>query len=325
MADPEGKDIEAIDPAVAAVEPAVVAAEADGASTAPAVAAVVDDAPKSMLDAVNDALKPAEKPADAAKPDAAPEDPVKAAADKEAADKAAAEAAENDPVALRKQVDEFRPRAEAFDHFVGYMQKANLTDADVNAGMEIMALMKGDPKVALAKLEPYVQTLREMVGESLPADLQEHVDAGLVTEEIAREYAKVRHQAASGQATVEQVTQAQATAANQAVVQRMRGAVAAWEAQVTASDPDYGVKKSAVLDAVQARIAREGRYPKDENEAVTWSKEALAAVNKIAQHGRAPKAQTAPITPVGGAATTAAEPKTYVDAVNMALAATATR
>lgn len=150
------------------------------------------------------------------------------------------------------------PRAQAFDRLHGYMTQANLDESEVNNGFQVMAAMKNDPFKALELLTPYWNALLQATGQVLPADLKEKVDTGVMPEDAARELSRARARGAYTDARTQQDSeraqaQAEATRLQQTTVD-VQSAVAAWESQWKASDPDYAKKSGRVLEKFELRL-----------------------------------------------------------------------
>lgn len=275
--------------------------------------------PTSILEAVQKAAS-APKPA-AASSATEGEDGKTIADDPEAAAKAAAAKAADDKEVdppfhthprwqeMKRERDTFKEGHERFLQLHTFMQNANLEPAEVNSGFQIMAAMKNDPQAAYDALLPYMQNLETILGKKLPPDLQEQVDDGHATEEIATELAQRRSRQAAAEAAGEKAkTEAQAAQAAQ-----VSGAVSKWEADWQTADPDYAVKQPRVLEKIKLAILEKG-LPASTAAAVKLANDSKAAVDaELAALRPKPKAI---VPPVGGAAPkSVAEPKSLMDII----------
>jgi len=126
----------------------------------------------------------------------------------------------------------------------------------VTTGFKVMALMKSDPAAAREALLDQLHMLNQFLGHALPQDLQEQVDEGYVTEDVARELAFRRNNDVRLQQQHQQLTAQQQQQQEQQQVQAVRGqmaqAVASWETQIRQGDPDYAAKEPFVVRELQA-------------------------------------------------------------------------
>lgn len=184
------------------------------------------------------------------------------------------------------EIKQWQGAHERMGQLTSFVENAGLVTEEVNAGFEMMRLMKNDPVKALEALRPYVARLEEITGHALPADLQEEVQAGRITEERARELSQSRSQAqlAREQADrstqqVEQVTQQTRRAE---AARATASAVSEWERQWTASDPDHQAKQGRVMEKIELALSRRrqsGQPDPSPQEAVEIARGALDAVN----------------------------------------------
>ena len=161
--------------------------------------------PTSMLDAVTAALHPKEGDAepppaqtegkDAPKPPSKDDEPLSDEVSEEELRAQKPQTAKRIRQLLGKiseretQLSELRPKAEAIDQLAGFLRSSGVGVEDLNAGVEIMALIRHDPVRALEKLAPTIQFLQQFAGQVLPQDLDEKVRQGFIDEATARELA----------------------------------------------------------------------------------------------------------------------------------------
>ena len=155
-----------------------------------------------------------------------------------------------------RELETLRAPANQYGLIEQYMSENQLSTQDVTTGFKIMALMKADPAAAREALLDQLQMLNQFLGHSLPPDLQQQVDEGYVTEDVARELAYRRnHDVLSQQKQQVQTQQQQEQQAQQqfqAVRGQMAQAVASWETQIRQGDPDYAAKEPFVVRELQA-------------------------------------------------------------------------
>lgn len=212
---------------------------------------------------------------------------------------------------------EVAPKAEQLDRIGTFMRENELTAEEVQKGFEIMALMKHNPQAALERLMPHLEVLELASGRKLPKDLQERVDAGEVTPDIAHEAARARMEAAAARSRVERTEQViQQDRAREASM-AMKTAVDGWENSVKASDPDYSHIQSFVIDRIRVLMAQQS--PRTPDEAVALAKRAYEDVKASMRRVLPPRTQTRPMTSDKSSTTAAAVPTNLEDVVRLAL------
>lgn len=165
--------------------------------------------------------------------------------------------------AARTEVETYQPDAQRYHAIRRYMDENSLQDAEVAELFQIGAALKsGDPQRLsqfLDRVQPLVQMALEATGRAVPADLNEQVESGEITEEAARELALHRHAAAQAQAQAERARAEAAQVAGTASEAAMTDAVRAWTARIAPSDPDFGLKTAAMKRIAQGIVAERGR------------------------------------------------------------------
>jgi hypothetical protein len=326
-------------PAEEIEEQAAASAEAEASSDANAAesSTVDEDAnqPADLLSVVKSAVEPAPGPAESSAAEG--EEGKSEAEAEEGADKAKSEEDAEDDSKLPfhnhprwKEVvaerNELRPDAERYRNIAGFMEANSLTGEEVADGFDIMAKLKsGDPEqlsAALEWLEPRVNFLREQLGLTLPEDLRDKVEAGLIDEDTAKEVARTRATStlASERLKARETADSEAEAARQraATAQAMATAVEGWEQRIRTTDPDYARKAELVETTCRAIVQREGKAPTTPEEAVALADRALAEVNRQFTAALPPPRAVKP-TPQGSSTPTVAEPKTLREAIAAAV------
>lgn len=155
-----------------------------------------------------------------------------------------------------RELEALRTPAQQYGLIEQYMTENQLSPQEVTTGFKIMALMKADPAAAREALLDQLQTLNQFLGHALPADLQQQVDEGYVTEDVARELAFRRNNDVrvqqQHQQTEQQRQQQQEQQQSEALRGQMAHAVASWETQIRQGDPDYAQKEAFVVRELQA-------------------------------------------------------------------------
>lgn len=319
----------------------VVSPESGTADPSPA-----EGAPKSMLEAVQAAIKPVEAPAKveaAASPAAGEPGEVKPAeAPKPKVDNYAevpfhthprfrqllkerntfqAQLTERDEkIAKLEAVD--APRQESlqrFEKFTDAVRSSNLNAQEVNDGFAIMAAMKRDPEKALEMLTPYLEALAIATGRKLEGDLSEKVQKGTVDVETASQLQRERQ----ARLRAETHSQGQQTAFAQreqerqteALVQSVTSAVSSWEERQK-TDPDYQKKQPLVIREIGWLMQKEG-YPQNPQAAVAMAEKAKKAVEANLSALIPQRQSVRTVTGGASAATAAARPKTLLEAARL--------
>lgn len=184
---------------------------------------------------------------------------------------------------LTREVETLKPAAEQFEKIDAFMSEHQLTHEEVGEGFIIMAMMKsGDPR-GLQKLMEAHDKLALALGEKLPADLQEQVESGAITEAAAKELSlsRVKTGRLEQDATKrqEQETRQREQDAATNLANECKAATTKWETEARAKDPDFAKKEKAVARFARA-IMQEKGFPKSAEAAVQIIKDAYAEVNQ---------------------------------------------
>jgi hypothetical protein len=256
-----------------------------------------------MLSAVEAALKPKEGSPDSASPGSEGEKPEADEADGEEpedlSDEEQARLSQKarrrfhklagEVATLTKQVDEFKPAAEQFQKVMSFASEAGLSVEDMNTGFSVMRNIKLAPEKAYEQLAPIMNQLEQMLGlGQLPADLQNAVSVGQITEAHARELNRARSAAKLNGERLDQFTQkSEQQRQTSAVKQQWDDAASAtteWENSKAKSDPDWKHKQSRVLELIELDLLKRQRqnpnFAPTTQEAVTMADEALKKVNE---------------------------------------------
>jgi hypothetical protein len=229
--------------------------------------------------------------------------------------------------ALKKQFEAQQKEVEDYRHVTNFMTQNRLVPDEVNKGFEIMAAMKNDPLKAAELLAPYIRQLNQFAGINLPAELQQQVDGGLITQEAAQQLA--RHQNQNGllqrQIQERQLAESQATqraqqqAQHEQWRQQVTSAVGGWEQQKMSSDPDFKAKYPIYLDAVKAALSE--APPQTPQQAVDLAESCWVRVSNNLRAMLPRQQQIRQIPSSTSSSNGRAEPKSYLEAVRMGLRA----
>lgn len=283
------------------------------------------DVEKTLLDRVSDAL---EGPEDSSASEMGSKDSKADSADKEGADEASAVSLEPTEEEREKgapkigedgtkrypgtkegrvlqlwearkealdQVETLKPKAENYDKLAGYMREHDISPEDVDNALEITRLMKsGQYEQALQAITPLYRDLAVKAGQVLPDDLQEKVNLGHVTEDVAREMHQNRVRAENAESREQQARERQAQQDEQQKrakhVEHVVDVTTRWNTQKAKNDPDWLLKRQAVADQVELEISRRMQsrgwagYPQTDEEIADLLESALTKVESQGKH-----------------------------------------
>jgi hypothetical protein len=226
-------------------------------------------------------------------------------------------------VKLRRQVEDLQPKAERYEKITGFMQEHDLSPDEVSEGMKIMALMKRRPADAFKALQPYMEKLGAYVGETLPQDLSDRVEAGEISEAAAREMAALRAGREHDVVMTERDREREQERQAQEITARRVSAVNDWAATKRSSDPDFAAIEPLVRDRARALIAERtqaGKPPVTPEAAVEVVEEALRQIRDTTKPLRPSKPGIRHVPSSGSTSTSAqTQPKTSLDAAKMGL------
>lgn len=214
------------------------------------------------------------------------------------------------------------PQQESLERFTAFsdaVKSAGLAPQEINAGFAIMAEMKRDPAKALEMITPYINDLLEFTGRKLDQDLQKQVDDGLATQDIASQLQRERRRSAWLETQQQGQQQASASERQQretdALVQTVTSSVSAWEERQK-TDPDYQKKQPLVIREIGWLMQQEG-YPKSAEAAVAMADKAKATVEANLKSLIPQRQSVRTVTGGASAATAAARPKTLLEAARL--------
>lgn len=169
---------------------------------------------------------------------------------------------------FKAEAESLKPLAEQMRQIEQFVSNAGLEPKEVNAGFEMMRLMKNDPVKAYEAITPIFLQLRKLAGEVLPEDLKKKVDSGHLPEDVALELSrtKAREAHATRQAEQQSAAARQRTEAEtrQSLITAGSQALSSWEDKWKQTDPDYAVKYDSVKDRIElglANFARQNKIP----------------------------------------------------------------
>ncbi len=228
-------------------------------------------------------------------------------------------------IKVEKERDEFKNDATYYRQFRSFLKENDLSHEEANTLFDIGALMKTDPMKALAAITPYYNQLLEVTGNVLPADLQESVKLGYITEkhalDLSRARASSQNLAHRNNVTQEKYQRKEAVQHRQQQTSHIQSAIASLEKGWESSDPDYKVKSTRILERIKLRLLeaeRNGSLPKTPEEAV---KVAQTAKKEIDSEMSSFLVKKKPINAIdgGSAGNPKPKPKNTLDVINQVL------
>jgi hypothetical protein len=224
---------------------------------------------------------------------------------------------------LVEQRNQARAGSDRVEPIMSFLEQNNIPQQDLDVILDLTArITNGDFAGFLQGVEPYVNLAMQYTGQALPADLQQQVQQGYVSPEIAKELASRR--------AMETVTSARSQTKQNADAQQLQGmkadnirtAVVDWEKKIAISDPDYALKADSVRRTAQALMHEKGA-PQNPQEALQTVKAAYDEVNVQMKRMRpAPKATSrSPNATGNGSKPPVAEPKSMMEAAMAGLEA----
>lgn len=336
-------EAESTDTTAAVTEP--VAATTDAAPADSSTAETTPKAEPSMLDAVKAAIAPkteespaSQTPGDKADAEA-PDSKTEADPDVHSPEelKALSVKTQRRIKNLNGRLDAaltengaLKGKADSYDKLNSYIRDTGITNTEANGALQLVAMLRSDPKGARERLMPIMAELDRIVGESdLPAALKQRVQAGYLAEEDAR--ALVRADAAA-KLNATRLEQTNIRNQEQSQQREMRtltestiSSIETWETTKAKNDPDWHLKRAEVADQVELAIEREARklgrpYFPNPTEAVKLSEDALKRIN---DRNKQFSPRPAEIRTVAGGASprSQAAPKTMLDVVRQSVGA----
>jgi hypothetical protein len=225
---------------------------------------------------------------------------------------------------LRSQIAPLEAQAQTTQALQNFLRQTDIAKEDFGLLLDLgAAVRRGDWRSFLEGVAPYVKLAQESLGIQLPADLQQAVQSGHMTQDAARYTARVRAQQQLAASQLARVTQETSQRDHAEAVQQFQasvaGAVSDWEKGVRRSDPDYARKEPVVQKFVHAVVHERGP-PRSPAEAVEIAKlayeQANGMVSRFVPNPRATHPLPSSISRVNGAR---AEPKNLKEVLHFAL------
>jgi hypothetical protein len=222
----------------------------------------------------------------------------------------------------RDESEKLKPDAEVGRRITSFLSDSGINSQEANLLLDIGRNLKRDPLKALEQLKPFYEQLSRMAGEVLPADLQEAVGKGEISEAYARQLARGRTETAvlsqRTQVNDQRQQEQQARQQTEAHAASVGQAISTWEANQAKSDPDWSLKQDRLGELIELEVRRSG-YPKTTAAAVELAEKMKAKVNAELARFAPRKTAVNPVNPASSVRPTAAAPKTALEAVQQRL------
>lgn len=139
-----------------------------------------------------------------------------------------------------------------FEIMNNYLQAHDVTAEEASNSLSLAAMYKSNPEKFYEEITRIREEVGVVLGKALPADLQREVDDGLLSEERAREMAKLRINEQVAVRTAESAQTAARTTSAQNQSFATGRTVEKWFAATAKTDPDLGLK----IDDIEGEIYR---------------------------------------------------------------------
>lgn len=312
-------------------------------ASAPGTQGVQDEAPTSLLAAVERVLD--KKPEDAATaPATDPQGSPPQAETPDTTTEPNAESEDGDPTPeelaaiqkpsvrarmerllaqrneARDELASLQPDAQNWRSYSQWVQETGFTQEEHQQLLGIGALLKaGRFQEVYPALKSYMDAVEFAIGHRLPADLQQQVDDGVLPDATARELAQTRARAGQAEQRVAAANANLQSVQTERAAAAVHNALSTWEANVARRDADYSHKQELLMTYVRAELG--GRTVMDPREAVQIADRCMERVNQQFRRMRPAPAAT-PLAPVSGHTpprATPEPPKTLEDAIFRAI------
>lgn len=251
------------------------------------------DGPQSLSEAIQQALKPAETAEIQDTETATPETPLESPAETQPEPQEPEEAqTELPPEVTEAELNSYRPRtrqrikkllaerdeyraiAENTREHYEFVAQNQIPNELVEFGLNVAAALKyGDHETLLRAMAPHIQKAQMAVGLTLPPDLQQQVDQGYTTRELASELARQRAVAEQSQARLTETREMQQRQAAYQHQMSIKAAVDNWQAETQKSDPDFARKSELITQYAHGLLAQYG-VPDTAEKALAMANEA---------------------------------------------------
>lgn len=159
--------------------------------------------------------------------------------------------------ALQK-AKEFETDAKQYGQLRAFQEQYNVNDTDAATALKMAALAMQDPRKFAETIRQMADQWSEHTGISIPNDIQQRLDAGLIDEATAQELALARADSKLAATRNEQVVQKQTKTQAETETQYREQLFENWAGQVSKTDTDLQRKLPMIVDRMRGILAKEG-------------------------------------------------------------------
>lgn len=221
---------------------------------------------------------------------------------------------------LARERDTEREVAERTRQMDAFMSTHGIAREDAIGAFEVMALMRTNPAEALNRLREVSYQLSLSIGETIPRDIQEKIDAGTIDEATGKELAVARAQAGGFKQAAETYASQSQAEQERATKTSITQEVNAWEVSVTKRDPDFAAKKPLIETHFRA-LLQGGEQLKSPADALRLMKKAYEMTNESTKAFRPAVRQEVRHQSATSTSAAAVAPKSMEDAIRSSFAA----
>lgn len=197
-----------------------------------------------------------------------------------------------------ERLKEFEQDAERYRNVQTFLETNNVSAEEAGQVLQIAARAKLDPAGAFEQLRPIVEDLMTRAGVLLPPDLQQAVQAGTYTPEVAAELSRARAVTKAAETREAAMTTRQTQDRQAQEVTGLRTAAESWGTERQAKDPGFATKMDALGREV-AWLQRSEGVPNTPQGVREQLDKAYKAVNERLPPAAPPQIRK-PIRPVVG-------------------------
>lgn len=139
------------------------------------------------------------------------------------------------------------------------LHKGNIDAETLNTLLELGSMYRtGNLDGFRQAITPFLRSVDEMTGHSLPEDLEAKVSEGHMTREAASDFAKERHARSAAESHAHQMHQQQLLHAEVTTGVQREQAVNDWQATAARNDPDFAKKEPMIRELLSQQADRLG-------------------------------------------------------------------
>ena len=232
---------------------------------------------------------------------------------------------------LEQRFEQLKPLLEAQQSVINHCVENNISEQQFYYWMDIAGLANSNPIQALEKLQPILEQLQGLSGDSLPKDLQEMVDNNEIPLALAKRLAKAEAMTKFGEGrskVIEQKSKEQLMQEKQKqFFTELTNSMEQWKQRKATSDPDFMPKQGKeapdgkfefFLDKFELEVSRS--KPKSAQELVALADKVYASLGTAFEKLFPKKAATRHVHSNRSTTTGNGAPKSLDDAISQAAA-----